>query len=407
MPIFQLPPAVHMLLARLQSCGHAAYAVGGCVRDSLLGRAVHDWDITTSATPEQMMRALDGLRLIETGLQHGTLTVYVDGENYEVTSFRADGAYEDHRRPKSVQFVSRLDDDLARRDFSVNAMAIDRAGHLHDPFGGESDLHARQIRCVGDPMRRFDEDALRILRGLRFAAVLGFSIHEDTAAAARALSHTLAHISAERTFAELSKTLLGDYVEAVLRQFAPIFGLILPPIARPAGWLPLSRALPFAPKSLAVRLALCCFLLCIPPRETLAALRADRRTIDDAAIVAAQLDRPVPANAPQTLRALNALGPERFFLWLDGARALAHARCDDAALESLACAQFRANGLLSGGTCFRLDQLALRGNDLLALGIAPGKPLGQMLLLLLDEVICGNLPNNRAKLTEFVYKTNK
>ena len=199
------------ILNTLQSHGYAAYFVGGCVRDTLLGRPVHDWDITTSALPEQTMAVFP--KTVPTGIQHGTVTVLEDGEAYEVTTFRCDGEYRDSRHPATVRFVSDLREDLSRRDFTVNAMAMNTAGEITDPFGGRTDLQNRIIRCVGDPTKRFCEDALRMLRALRFSAQLGFDIEKQTYLAIRSCASLCADLSAERVRDEVEKTLLSPSPE--------------------------------------------------------------------------------------------------------------------------------------------------------------------------------------------------
>ena len=209
------------VLERLNAAGHRAVLVGGCVRDRLMGRTPHDYDAATSARPEQIREACAPMRVVETGVRHGTVTVLSGGLPVEVTTFRVEGGYSDHRRPDGVRFVADLEEDLARRDFTINAMALDEGG-IVDPFGGRADLSAGFIRCVGEPARRFEEDALRILRALRFASCLDFSIEPATLAAARAAAPTLTRVSAERVFAELDKLLLGPGAGRVLAQCGDI-----------------------------------------------------------------------------------------------------------------------------------------------------------------------------------------
>lgn len=204
----RVPPGVGMIIEKLNVCGYEAYAVGGCVRDSILGRVPDDWDITTSAKPEKV-KGLFG-RTVDTGLAHGTVTVLVGATGYEVTTYRIDGEYEDARHPSSVEFTGSLEEDLMRRDFTINAMAYSEKDGLIDLFGGVEDLQRRVIRCVGDPRQRFGEDALRILRAVRFAAQLGFSVEVETGEAIRELAGTLAVISAERIQAEIVKMLVSE-----------------------------------------------------------------------------------------------------------------------------------------------------------------------------------------------------
>ena len=203
-----VPPFAAAVIGKLGAGGYEAYAVGGCVRDTMLGRAPNDWDVTTSALPEttlSLFSCADGFKAVPTGIAHGTVTVISGGEPVEVTTFRVDGKYSDHRRPDSVGFTGRLEEDLARRDFTINAMAYSPERGLIDPYGGLRDLGDRIIRCVGEPERRFDEDALRILRALRFASTLGFEIDDQTAEAAVRLRALILDISRERVSAELEK----------------------------------------------------------------------------------------------------------------------------------------------------------------------------------------------------------
>ena len=196
MVVFSLPAPVSALIARLEQAGFATYLVGGCLRDGLLGKQATDWDLATAALPQQVQALFDHARVIETGLQHGTVTVILDGVQMEVTTFRKDGDYADHRRPEQVTFTASIEEDLARRDFTVNAMAYSPTRGLIDPFGGQADLEKKILRAVGDPIRRFEEDALRILRLVRFCAVLGFEAEAATAAAALTQAHLLEHIAA-------------------------------------------------------------------------------------------------------------------------------------------------------------------------------------------------------------------
>ena len=231
-----LPQTVSDLLGRLQAAGYAAYVVGGCVRDSLLGLTPHDWDLCTSALPDQIAQIFRSFHTVETGLKHGTLTVIVDHIPYEITTFRVDGAYTDHRHPDSVSFVDSITEDLARRDFTVNAMAWSPVSGLADPFGGRNDLQNLLIRCVGDPKKRFDEDALRILRALRFAAVYDFAIHPDTDRALRRMAKDLKRVAGERVREELLKLLCGKACGRILRAYPEVLAEILPEIRPMIGY---------------------------------------------------------------------------------------------------------------------------------------------------------------------------
>lgn len=234
---FLLPDCVRLTLDRLEAAGHSAYLVGGCVRDTLMGRHPHDFDMCTSATPEEIEAALPGERFLEVGIRHGTVTLLPpDGGPIEITTYRVDSGYSDARHPDGVRFVQDIRFDLSRRDFTVNAMAYSPTRGLVDPFGGQRDLKAGLLRCVGVPAKRFDEDALRILRGLRIAAQTGFAIEADTITAMRQKSHTLLRISPERVFSELNRLLLSRYAGRVLRQAHDVLSVVLPEIEPMVGF---------------------------------------------------------------------------------------------------------------------------------------------------------------------------
>ncbi|MBO4462091.1 MAG: CCA tRNA nucleotidyltransferase [Lachnospiraceae bacterium] len=223
----RLPNDVSTIIEVLEQAGYEAYAVGGCVRDSLLNEEPKDYDITTSATPSEVKALFR--RTIDTGIEHGTVTVRMSGVSYEVTTYRIDGEYEDFRHPKEVKFTGSLEEDLKRRDFTINAMAYNEKTGLVDLYGGEEDLKNRLIRCVGDPVQRFTEDALRMLRAVRFAAKLSFTIEDETFKAMKALHENLAHVSAERIYVELSKTLMSDNPEMIEDAYgAGLTGIFMP-----------------------------------------------------------------------------------------------------------------------------------------------------------------------------------
>ena len=257
---FDIPSGAAHILQTLTRAGHEAWLVGGCVRDLLRGVRPHDWDICTSARPEETEGCFSGRRIIETGLKHGTVAVVEDGTPYEITTYRADGPYSDGRRPDFVRFVSDLEADLARRDFSMNAVALGLDGGLRDPFGGEEDIQAGVIRCVGEPSRRFREDGLRIMRALRFSASLGFEIEEQTARAIHDSRTALTHVSAERVNAELRRLLVGERAGDVLREYPDVLcrfwpGLeLLVDVSRDS-WERAVRAVESAPAELEPRLA--------------------------------------------------------------------------------------------------------------------------------------------------------
>ena len=393
---FPLDPGAAALLTRLHAAGHAAYAVGGCVRDSLLGQSPHDWDLCTSATPEQVLELFGKAHCIPTGLQHGTVTVKHGGELYEITTFRTEGAYSDGRHPDHVAFVPDVKEDLARRDFTINAMAYNAEEGLIDPFGGQNDLAAGIVRAVGEPQRRFEEDALRILRLYRFAARFGFAIDPATGQAARALCRHLDCVSEERIAEELSRLLAAPAPGAYLE--AEVLAVIFPELD--AAELPESRrildALEPGMEHVPVRLAA---LLC-PLGEAGARAALKRLKCSNALTgTVATLVREAAAGMPGAALTLTA---RRFLSRYDLATitdltALCSARHPEQA-EAFAALQQEAARLVETNACCRINQLAVNGRDLMDAGIRPGPGLRRVLDALLEQVLTGQLPNEKAAL---------
>jgi len=358
------------ILTILREAGHESYYVGGCVRDLLLGRPIHDWDITTSALPEQTMACFP--HCVPTGIKHGTVTVLVENWSAEVTTFRADGAYSDGRHPDRVSFVGNLEDDLSRRDFTINAMAIDPQGNIVDLFGGKEDLDRKLIRCVGDPETRFREDALRILRAIRFSAQLGFKIEENTRRAIADCADLCRRLSVERVRDELEKTLLSEQPHKIEEIFA--LGLLETGEANHSQDY---RWLESLPNERVVRWAGLCRIL---PRLDLIKLRLDKRT----AVNAMAAGRcAVPDTTLAWKRMIAEYGGER-------ARITA---------SLCGCADL-VEDLLSSGQCLSLKELAIKGSDLTALR---GADVGNMLHMLLEHVLEHPENNSRKKLLE-IYK---
>ena len=393
---FPLDPGAAALLTRLHAAGHAAYAVGGCVRDSLLGQTPHDWDLCTSATPEQVLELFGEAHCIPTGLQNGTVTVKHGGELYEITTFRTEGAYSDGRHPDHVAFVPDVKEDLARRDFTINAMAYNAEEGLIDPFGGQNDLAAGIVRAVGEPQRRFEEDALRILRLYRFAARFRFAIDPATGQAARALCRHLDCVSEERIAEELSRLLAAPAPGAYLE--AEVLAVIFPELD--AAELPESRrildALEPGMEHVPVRLAA---LLC--PLGEAGARAALRRLKCSNALTGtvATLVREAAAEMPGAALTLTA---RRFLSRYDLATitdltALCSARHPEQA-EAFAALQQEAARLVETNACCRINQLAVNGRDLMDAGVRPGPGLRRVLDTLLEQVLTGQLPNEKAAL---------
>ena len=407
---FAIPPAAEKILALLNGAGYEAFLVGGCVRDLLRGVTPNDYDMTTSATPDEMRRVFADYRTIETGIRHGTLTVLMDGAPYEITTYRVDGAYADNRHPEEVRFTANLREDAARRDFTINAMAYHPTLGVKDFFGGEADLSARCIRAVGEPSRRFAEDALRILRALRFASTLGFTIEEETAAAARAAADRLKTISAERIREELTKLLLGDDAEKIRSEFTDILAAVLPKwqeyttadgkyaVADLAAWL---AAAPF---DAVARYTV--FFSLLPPAEAeteMDGLRFDHRTRDRVVKLLSHLNDPCGATPNGARPFLSGLGGQDALLLLDLRIAACRAHGADSRGEEAAKAAVRAL-LAEEGECSTVSDLALRGEDLIALGFSAGKPLGLALRALLAAVVAGEVKNEKQALLAFAEK---
>ena len=433
------------LLERLHGAGYRAYAVGGCVRDSLLGLAPHDWDLCTSARPEQVIALFGGSRCIPTGLQHGTVTVKWGGALYETTTFRTEGTYSDGRHPDTVAFVPEVEADLARRDFTINAMAYSAEEGLIDPFGGQADLAAGIVRAVGEPERRFEEDALRILRLYRFAARFGFAIEPATGGAARALAGHLDCVSAERIQEELLKLLAApqpgrDLEPAVLAVILPE----LQPTEQPERFAGLCRVIDrLAPGTENVPTRLAALLAPLDEGQVRQVLRrlkcsnalteevevlegesvllprsqdrwagsssedrplgwdpvaAGNRAGDGMARFVSEEEAPGTPGSEMTLTAKRLLS--RYELpTVKRLTALCTAQCP-AQAEAFAALQAEAERLTAENACCRVSQLAVNGRDLMAAGIPAGPGLRRVLAALLEAVITGRTPNEKAALLD-------
>ena len=397
-----LDPGAAALLDALHAAGYAAYAVGGCVRDSLLGRTAHDWDLCTSALPQQVMDLFGTEQCIPTGLQHGTVTIKYGGQLYETTTFRTEGSYTDGRHPDAVQFVPDVREDLARRDFTINAMAYNEAEGLVDPFGGQADLQNGLLRAVGEPQQRFTEDALRILRLYRFAARFGFALDAATARAARQLAPHLDCISAERIQEELAKLLAAPQPGAYLEP--AVLAVVLPELTPAALEVakPVLDACPAGEENLPVRwAALLGALGEADTRRVLKRLRCSNACIEETAILvretAGQGVSEEKASAhPGDIHIRQLLG--RYGLrTVERLCALCAALHPQAAPDCVLAAQ-RARQLEADGVCCRVSQLAVNGRDLMAAGIPAGPALRRVLEALLDGVIRAEYPNEKSAL---------
>lgn len=437
-----IPKRPAQLLDRLTAAGYEAYVVGGCVRDALLGRVPHDWDICTNALPQQVIDVFPDKQVAKTGLQHGTVMVIDGGEGYEITTFRTDGSYSDHRHPDQVTFVSSLQEDLARRDFTINAMAFHPQTGLMDFFGGQDDLTAGVIRCVGEPDQRFQEDGLRILRALRFAARFGFRLDQETGAAMHRNRALLDHIARERIFSELKGFLMGQGVCPLLLEFRDIFAQILPPLAKMFDfeqrnphhcydvWTHTAHAVEAVEPTPVLRFTML-FHDCGKPdcwsrdeqgidhfyqhatrsveltTEMLASLRCDNRLRDQVLEQVRTHDSVLPQGERSGRRFLRRLGKEGAFLSLSVHRADAMAQAPDTQaekLERIDQAEALLRKLIAEPICITLKDLAISGKDLIELGYSPGPAMGRMLNRLLELVIEGECPNHREALLEHTKK---
>lgn len=430
-----MPLYVQKVLRTLEAAGHEAWCVGGCVRDTLLGREPEDWDVAASALPEATMELFAG-HAIPTGLRHGTVTVRTDHCSVEVTTYRLDGPYQDHRRPETVAFTRSLEEDLARRDFTVNAMALSLRGELRDPFGGQEDLKRRMLRCVGDPDRRFCEDALRIMRVLRFAAVLGFSIEPSTGESIHRNGPLLRAIAGERIQAELWKLLGGPCAAAVLRAYPDVVGVFWPELLPMVGfdqhnrhhcydvWEHTLHAVEAAPTDAVTRCAAllhdigkpACFTLDEDgvghfyghgavsrdlAEQMLRRLRCSTEFRETVTRLVEWHDRDIPRTDKSIRRALRLLGEEdlRRLIALKRADNLAQAPAYWDRQMELDKAERILKEILEQDACFSLRQLAVNGRDMLRLGLS-GPAIGRVLETLLDGVMSGQLPNEPAALLD-------
>ena len=432
-----LDPGAAALLDALHTAGYAAYAVGGCVRDSLLGRTAHDWDLCTSALPQQVMELFGTEQCIPTGLQHGTVTIKYGGQLYETTTFRTEGSYTDGRHPDEVQFVPDVREDLARRDFTINAMAYNEAEGLVDPFGGQADLQNGLLRAVGEPQQRFTEDALRILRLYRFAARFGFALDAATARAARQLAPHLDCISAERIQEELAKLLAAPQPGAYLEP--AVLAVVLPELTpeKLTAAKPVVDACPAGEENLPVRwAALLGALGEADTRRVLKRLRCSNACIEETAVLVREtaeqgvcgsfllghesghsIARPTacgsrvppqrtvlgetPAHAGEV--AIRQLLGRYGLCTVERLCALCAALHPQAAPACALAAQ-RARQLEADGVCCRVSQLAVNGRDLMAAGIPAGPALRRVLEALLDGVIRAEYPNEKPVLLAAVQK---
>ena len=442
-----LPNYVNKIIDCLEAAGYEAYAVGGCVRDMLLGLTPDDYDVTTAATPDEVKSALSDFVIHDTGLKHGTVTVVADDFPVEVTTFRIDGDYTDNRHPDNVTFTRSLKEDLSRRDFTINAMAY-RRGSVIDYFGGQKDLSGKLIRAVGEPQKRFKEDGLRILRALRFAAVYGFAVESDTAKAVHELRGLINNIAGERVAQELNKLVTGS-VSGVIADYTGVFAEFIPEIAACKNFNQHNRfhdrdvlthtlnAVDNAPADKVVRLALLFHDMGKPitfklvednwnpgclrgsfkahaaasteiARKTMRSLKYDNDTFYKVCTLVKYHDIPIKTCEKAIKRLLNRFGEEMFFKLID-----VHMADDSAKAKEMQerIPTFRkateiARKIIADEECFSLKQLAVKGGDLVQMGYQ-GREVGEKLNFLLQSVISDRCANEKKVLTDYLKSRDK
>lgn len=437
----RLPEKVNTIIITLHNAGFEAYVVGGCVRDSILGRQPEDWDITTSATPGETKALFE--KTFDTGIKHGTVTILLDREGFEVTTYRIDGKYEDNRHPKEVTFTRSLKEDLLRRDFTINAMAYNEKEGLVDIFGGLTDLKEKRIRCVGDAKQRFLEDALRILRGIRFAAQLGFSIEDETRAGMRELAPTLRKISAERIQAELIKMLVSDrpgllleaYELGITAQFLPEFDRLMkteqetPHHMYNVGEHTI-HAIENVRADKILRITMLLHDMGKPALKTmdvsgrahfkkhafesekiagnvLRRLRFDNDTLRKVTRLVYYHDYRMPAEAENVRRAVNRIGEDLFSYYMEVRRADVLAQSmyrREEKIRNLDEIEELYSDIVKKEQCVSLKKLAVTGKDLIEAGMEPGKEIGKKLNELLELVIEKPELNTKKELLKFLWK---
>lgn len=434
-PDISIPAPAARALRQLEGAGFEAWFVGGCVRDALRGSEPHDWDICTSATPDEMLEVFKGFRTILTGVKHGTVTVLVSGVPIEITAYRCDGDYLDHRRPDSVTFVRDIRSDLERRDFTMNAICLSLRGEVFDPFGGQQDIERGVIRCVGDPRKRFDEDALRILRAVRFAAKTGFEIDPPTIEAAYEMRGLLDSVSAERILSELQAMLVQPYAGRVLREHREIIAQVIPETVPCFGfeqhnihhcydvWEHITHAVDAIEPDPVLRMVMLFhdigkpemfridengeghfkkhpFVSAQYAERILTRLRSDNLSRKRITALIAEHDDRIPATKKSVRRFISKYDYDFFDDYIKVRRADTAAQSDYMRSEKLAELdelERIAEELKSEQSCLTLAQLAVNGSDLIGLGYS-GKEIGEELSRLLSAVIEEELPNEREAL---------
>lgn len=386
------------MLERLEDSGHKAYLVGGCLRDMMMGREPHDFDIATSDEPETVMSIFSDFEVIPTGIKHGTVTVMIDGEPIEITTFRKDSDYSDGRRPDSITFTDKVEDDLSRRDFTINAMAFGLDGEIVDPFGGKSDIKSRIIRTVGSAEERFSEDGLRILRAIRFASVLGFTIERETKEAIHKLSRMLDKVSFEKVFSEMSKIILSEKPSVQFREFKDVFSRVAPELTEIKDFEHTLETLDRVEPEIALRFMALLHTLGEEQAESvLRKLKSDGVTIQKVTKLVRFFDTDIDSSKVAIKKLMSEMGESDFFSLIKLKIADEPEKTDE--LEK---AKQIAERVIADKECFKLKDMAVKGDDLIKLGMAMGPEIGKTLNMLLDKVISEEVTNDKDSLMQII-----
>lgn len=433
-----LPEKIELILSRFESAGHKAYCVGGAIRDSVMGLEPGDWDITTSALPEETREIFADFKIIDTGIKHGTLTVLIDHVPYEITTFRIDGEYDDNRHPQRVEFTRSLSEDLARRDFTINALAYNHTAGLVDLYGGQDHIYNSIIKTVGEPDKRFQEDGLRIMRALRFSSVLGFTIEEETSNAIHANKELLKNISAERIAVELTKLVCGRNAFNVLMEYSDVLSVFIPEIAPAVNftqygkkhaydvWEHICHTVDTIPQDKILRLTMLLHDLGKVPthklnekgdstfknhamvggemaKEILTRLRFDKKTINRVSYLVSfhdfepaeskiELKHHLKTKSAEDIRTLLTIKKSDRGALSEGYRDISEATAKN--LQWLT--EIEANN-----ECCSIKDLDITGNDLLNAGFS-GEKIGKALDKAVDAVIEGKIQNKKADLLTYL-----
>lgn len=433
--VMNMPNQVEYALNRLEKFGYESFVVGGAVRDFLLERSTSDYDITTSALPNEVIEVFKDFKVIETGIKHGTVTVIIDSMPLEITTFRVDGKYTDNRHPNSITFSKNITEDLSRRDFTINAIAYNKSLGFVDPFQGQQDILNRKIRCVGDSDKRFKEDALRIIRAIRFSSVLGFEIEEKTAKAIFSNKELLLSVSFERIYAELIKLLMGKQVANIIKKFYSVLTVVLPELSNMENFeqktpyhiydilthtaISVEKAKPIPHIKLALLFHDCgkpeafykdekgiyhfkghAEISCKKAQIALNRLKTDNKTKNKVLTLIKYHSISIPPEKPIIKRLLKELTPPLFFDLLEVKKADTLAKSPNTfdLLAQLDDLKILAQNIINSKECFDFSTLDVTGDDLVSFGIPQGKKVGETLNFLLNEVIEERVDNQKAAL---------